>query len=855
MSDKLVNIKNLNDLAKKLDKRNNDNIALISEKINEIIENLDNTFSGDYNDLENRPCYDTRVFETITSPVIFNGDLTDKTIVEIVPEVNTAAAVGNVMYYSVKISDTVPPVINGELSNFEVTMFDTFDGEKTLQDQDPYINKNDSYISFNDCIFFVYSESIITTYRGELTLTPGIWLCGMQDDDGYESYIKNYNMTFLLEGELKKLPSQFVDYMPGKKLEGETFVVSIAQTGSDGYLEQVDNVEQIAEEGSEIFNDYNNNKAIGKFSHSEGTETMAVDTGAHAEGAGTKALGYASHAEGNQTRALGNGSHSEGIRSIAIGGASHSEGYETEANGERGHVEGANTKTARGTYYGHAEGYYTEANGQFASHAEGYYTKASSSFQHVQGKFNIEDTEEKYAHIVGNGTNNSNRKNAHTLDWNGNAWFAGDVQANNVPYIKSTQTVTITLAELQAAYGRDSSENAYIPLSNFVMPESDNLVATLTVNNFPMTTSLNWAGILFEIKNSSTFIQMSLHPDDGGTIFIFYGNIDYITTDIVVTLMELNTFMDSRMIQPNFVANGSISLNRFGEIGSGSVAIGRDVESSGIGSFATGYGTAARSAGAFVAGVDTEANAYASSAIGINTIASSEYQHVQGKFNIEDTENKYAHIVGNGNEYYSSTEHIVTPSNAHTLDWSGNAWFQGNVSVDGTPTNDKDLVTKKYVDNTYLPLTGGLVTGNVQIDGNLVNNNNATFNKQVTFNDIATLGAGANLAGNEVQINADALVNNAVSTHNQAATFNNTVVFNEQATFSKDLNVAGNVNVTAETGDAWFNGNVSVGADNKQLATEEFVNTMLDGLRLMQITREAYDALETKDPSTLYIII
>ena len=297
------------------------------------------------------------------------------------------------------------------------------------------------------------------------------------------------------------------------------------------------------------------------------------------------------------------------------------------------------------------------------------------------------------------------------------------------------------------------------------------------------------------------------------------------------------------------------------------------------------------------------------------------------------------------------------------------------------------LATEEYVDNTYLPLTGGLVTGNVQIDGNLVNNNNATFNKQVTFNDIATLGAGANLAGNEVQINADALVNNspsthnqaatfnedvifnknvtfgedavlsgnkvqidantlvnnavsthnqdatfngettfnspttlgaganlagnevqinadalvnnspsthnqaatfngdvtfnspttlgaganlagnkvqidantlvnnAVSTHNQAATFNNTVIFNEQATFSKDLNVAGNVNVTAETGDAWFNGNVSVGADNKQLATEEFVNTMLGGLRLIQMTQSEYDALEVKDSNTLYIII
>jgi hypothetical protein len=38
-------------------------------------------------------------------------------------------------------------------------------------------------------------------------------------------------------------------------------------------------------------------------------------------------------------------------------------------------------------------------------------------------------------------------------------------------------------------------------------------------------------------------------------------------------------------------------------------------------------------------------------------------------------------------------------------------------------------------------------------------------------------------------------------------------------------------------------------------ASTEFVNTTLDGLRLVQITREAYDALETKDPSTLYIII
>lgn len=38
-------------------------------------------------------------------------------------------------------------------------------------------------------------------------------------------------------------------------------------------------------------------------------------------------------------------------------------------------------------------------------------------------------------------------------------------------------------------------------------------------------------------------------------------------------------------------------------------------------------------------------------------------------------------------------------------------------------------------------------------------------------------------------------------------------------------------------------------------ASTEFVNDMLSGLRLMQITQSEYDALEVKDSNTLYIII
>lgn len=66
------------------------------------------------------------------------------------------------------------------------------------------------------------------------------------------------------------------------------------------------------------------------------------------------------------------------------------------------------------------------------SHAEGYGTTASSLYQHVQGKYNIEDSEDKYAHIVGNGESNGTRSNAHTLDWDGNAWYAGSVESTGI---------------------------------------------------------------------------------------------------------------------------------------------------------------------------------------------------------------------------------------------------------------------------------------------------------------------------------------------------------------------------------------------------------------------------------------
>lgn len=112
------------------------------------------------------------------------------------------------------------------------------------------------------------------------------------------------------------------------------------------------------------------------------------------------------------------------IGNIASGEYSHSEGVGTRALGNRSHAEGWATEASG--YNAHAEGSFTDAVGT-SSHAEGSDTIATGDYQHVQGKYNIEDENSKYAHIVGNGIHGV-RSNAHTLDWSGNAWFAGDVK-------------------------------------------------------------------------------------------------------------------------------------------------------------------------------------------------------------------------------------------------------------------------------------------------------------------------------------------------------------------------------------------------------------------------------------------
>ena len=166
-------------------------------------------------------------------------------------------------------------------------------------------------------------------------------------------------------------------------------------------------------------------EASGQYSFAEGELTKATGRGSHAEGgAGTIASNKYAHGEGYGTTASGQAAHSEGYNTYATGSYSHASGYNSKATASMANAQ--NYGTQANGQCSHAEGFATVAN-QTATHAEGGGTIASCKYQHVQGKYNVEDADGKYAHIVGGGTDANNRKNIHTVDWDGNAEYAGDV--------------------------------------------------------------------------------------------------------------------------------------------------------------------------------------------------------------------------------------------------------------------------------------------------------------------------------------------------------------------------------------------------------------------------------------------
>ena len=135
---------------------------------------------------------------------------------------------------------------------------------------------------------------------------------------------------------------------------------------------------------------------------------------------------------------------------------------------------------------------------------------------------------------------------------------------------------------------------------------------------------------------------------------------------------------------------------------------------------------------AIAIGNGSQAEGWSSLAAGVATTAKGKHQTALGCGNIADSNNLL--IVGNAvaAQYKDVSDDIR--SNAHTLDWEGNAWYAGDVYVGSTSGVNKDEGSKKLATEEYVS----------SAVANLVNSAPEALN---TLNELATaLGDDPNFA-------------------------------------------------------------------------------------------------------------
>lgn len=182
-----------------------------------------------------------------------------------------------------------------------------------------------------------------------------------------------------------------------------------------------------------------------------------------------------------------------------VGGKSTALGSNVTASGDYSHAEGYNTiASGNGS---HVEGTKTEARGN-SSHAEGLGTVANAHQQSVQGRFNVIDTNNTYAHIIGGGTGDSKRKNIYTLDWSGNAVYAGDVEATDG---SNAISLVVTAKHLTSvAFTSASRINSGATTSSAL----SNVVVNLLFEEAHENACLAYGNIIFNIT-TSTVLEFS----------------------------------------------------------------------------------------------------------------------------------------------------------------------------------------------------------------------------------------------------------------------------------------------------------------------------------------------------------
>ena len=497
--------------------------------------------------------------------------------------------------------------------------------------------------------------------------------------------------------------------------------------------------------------------ASGKYSHVEGLITYTSGDYSHAEGAYTKASASCSHTEGNFTNTLGDYSHAEGAYTTASGEASHAEGRFTTASGWYSHTEGHGTTTSGNS--SHAEGAYTIASGSF-SHAEGAYTTTSGDYSHAEGDHT--NASGYISHAEGAGTtalgqySHAEGQNTNASGFGSHTEGAGTTALGQYSHAEGDNSRTEGMNS-HAEGSHTNTSNDYEHAQGRYNHNSSNQIFSIGTGNSD-TDRRNAVSVL-EVDNSgsytSSFFVQNVGGYDGTNPTPGTNDLATVINNLPSgggsseTLWKKGTGKDS-IVQ---VVTGDDEANTSVASGVGAIAIGSQTTASGLYSYAEGSNTLASGWYSHAEGSWTTASGLASHAEGdtsnasglashaegqitlssgqsshaegFNTIASNDCEHAQGRYNHSSTNQIFSIGTGNNSEDRRNAVSVLEVSNNNS--YTSSFFVQNIGGYDGTNptpgTNDLATVINGMSSGggtgDYLPLTGGTLTGDLQVNSSM----------------------------------------------------------------------------------------------------------------------------------------
>lgn len=392
--DKIINFKTyiLNNLTSLNSESTVDNIINVfgSNKVSIVLDKIYNSFVLDYNNKNylyvNVSISGSILFLSIIDKYSFKSYVirADKNNVNYESVISNEISINNInkIYYSNLNLDNI--ILNEKMSEIDISELNNIENairnNKTILSSKGIINFNITYRHPSDIVNISYvNGNVLKSIKGILNkLNGGTW---------------TYVDEFEINDTIKDVESDNINYCR----KNRSWIPAV------GVLDK--------SKKSEIFNDYDNNIAIGEYSHIEGQSSekaysnttiptdvqqimmdwymsstgwgMAYGIGCHVEGQNCLATGNYSHVEGIKNLAANDGAHAEGSNTNAAGVYAHAEGLNTTAYAQACHAEGG-MSVCNGNY-GHVEGFRCTVENT-AGHAEGYITYCRANYGHVEGR-------------------------------------------------------------------------------------------------------------------------------------------------------------------------------------------------------------------------------------------------------------------------------------------------------------------------------------------------------------------------------------------------------------------------------------------------------------------------------------